>query len=48
METVRLARGIFYEDADLSILVFGRWIVADEVKEGGEDPDFARILMIRL
>ena len=29
-------------------LVFGRWIVADEVKEGGEDLDSMRILMIRL
>ena len=48
MEPVRWARGIFCEDADLSILVFGRWIVIDEVKEGGEDPDSARILMIRL
>ena len=48
MESVRWARGIFCEDADLSVLVFGRWIVADEIKEGGEDPDSARILMIRL
>ena len=36
------------EDADLSVLVFSRWIVADEIKEEGEDPDSARILMIRL
>ena len=48
MKSVRWARGICFEDADLSVLVFGRWIVADEVKEGGEDPDSARILMIRL
>ena len=48
MESVRWTRGICREDVDLSVLVFGRWIVADEVKEGGEDPDFARILMIRL
>ena len=41
-------RGICREDVDLSILVLGRWIVADEVKEGGEDPGSARILMIRL
>ena len=41
-------RGIFHEDVDLSILVLGEWIVADEVKEGGEDPDSVRILMIRL
>ena len=41
-------RGICREDADLSVLVLGRWIVADEVKEGGEDPDSVRILMIRL
>ena len=41
-------REICCEDADLSVLVFGRWIVADEVKERGEDPDSTRILMIRL
>ena len=48
MVSVRWTRGICHEDADLSVLVFGRWIVADEVKDGGEDPDSARILMIRL
>ena len=48
MESVRWTREIYHEDVDLSVLVFGRWIVADEVKEGGEDPDSARILMIRL
>ena len=48
MESVRWTRGICREDADLSVLVFGRWIVADEVKEGGEDPDSMKILMIRL
>ena len=36
------------EYADLSVLVFGRWRVADEVKEGEEDPDSTKILMIRL
>ena len=44
----RWTRGICREDADLSVLVFGRWIVGDEVKEGEEDPDSTRILMIRL
>jgi len=48
MESVRWTRGICREDADLSVLVFGGWVVADEVKEGGEDPDSTRILMIRL
>ena len=48
MESVRWTRGICREDADLSVLVFGRWIVADEVKKEGEDPDNTRILMIRL
>ena len=48
MESVRWTREIYHEDADLFVLVFGRWIVADEVKEGGEDPDSTRILMIRL
>ena len=48
MESVRWTRGIYREDVDLSVLVFDRWIAADEVKEGGEDPDSARILMIRL
>ena len=43
-ESVRWTRGICREDADLSVLVFGRWIVADEIKEGGEDPDSARNL----
>ena len=37
-----------YEDVDLSVLVLGRWRVATEVKEEEEDPDSARILMIRL
>ena len=31
-------RGIYREDADLSVLVFGRWIVADEVKGRGSGP----------
>ena len=31
-----------------SALVLGRWRVADEVKEGEEDPDSTKILMIRL
>ena len=48
MESVRWARGICFEDADPLALVSGRWRVADEVKEGGEDPDSTRILMIRL
>ena len=48
MESVQWTRGIYLEDADLSVLVFGRWIVADDVKDGGEDPDSTRILMIRL
>ena len=48
MELVRWARGIFCKVADPPALVFGRWIGADEVKEGGEDPDSARILMIQL
>ena len=48
MEPVRWTRGIFCEDASLSVLVLGRWEVADEVKEGGEDPDSTRILLIRL
>ena len=47
-ESVRWTRRIFYEDADLSVLALGRWRVADEVKEGEEDPDSTRILMIRL
>ena len=34
MESVRWTRGICREDADLSVLVLGRWRVADEVKEG--------------
>ena len=38
MESVRWTRGIFCEDADLSVLVFGRWIVADEVKGRGSGP----------
>ena len=32
-------RWIFCEDADLPALVLGRWRVADEIKEGEEDPD---------
>ena len=48
MESVQWTRGICCEDADLSVLVLGRWRVADEVKEGEEDPDSTRILMIRL
>ena len=48
MESVRWTRRICREDADLSVLVFGRWIVVDEVKEGGEDPDSTKILMIQL
>ena len=47
-DSVRWARRIFCEDANLSALVLGRWRVADEVKEGEEDPDSTRILMIRL
>ena len=38
-ESVRWARRIFCEDTNLSALVLGRWRVADEVKEGEEDPD---------
>ena len=48
MESVRWTRGICFEDADPLALVLGRWRVANGVKEGGEDPDSARILMIRL
>ena len=48
MESVRWDRGICFKDADPLAPVSGRWRVADEVKEGGEDPDSARILMIRL
>ena len=48
MESVRWARRIFYEDANLSALVLGRWRVVDEVKEGEEDPDCMKILMIQL
>ena len=36
------------EYADPPVLVVGRWRVADEVKEGEEDPDSIKILMIRL
>ena len=46
MEPIRWTRGIFCEDANLSVLVLGRWEVADEVKEGEADPDYTRILMI--
>ena len=38
MESARWTRGIYHEDADLSVLVFGRWIVADEVKGRGSGP----------
>ena len=48
MEFVRWARRIWFEGADPLALVFGRWRVADEVNEGEEDPDSAKILMIRL
>ena len=48
MELVRWARGIFCEDADPLALVLGRWRVADEVKEGEEDLDSTKILMIQL
>ena len=48
MEPVQWTRRICFEDADLPALVVGRWRVADEVKEGEEDPDSTRILMIRL
>ena len=47
MESVRWVREIFCEDADPLALVLGRWRVADEVKEGEEDPDSTKILMIR-
>ena len=48
MESVRWDRRIFYEDADPLALVLGRWKVADEVKEGEEDPNSTKILMIQL
>ena len=48
MECVRWARRICFEDADPLALVSGQWRVADEVKEGEEDLDSAKILMIRL
>ena len=48
MESVRWTRVICREDVDPLALVSGRWRVDDEVKEGGEDPDSTRILMIRL
>ena len=48
MESVRWTKGICFEDADPFALVVGRWRVADEVKEGEEDPDSKKILMIRL
>ena len=48
MKSVRWTKGICFEDADLSALVLDQWRVADEVKEGEEDPDSAKILMIRL
>ena len=46
--TLRWARGILCEDADPTALVLGRGRVADEIKEGEEDPDSTKILMIRL
>ena len=48
MESVRWARRICFEDAYPLALVSGRWRVADEVKEGEEDPDSTKILMIRM
>ena len=48
MESVRWARKICFEDAVPLDLVLGRWRVANEVKEGEEDPDSMKILMIRL
>ena len=48
MESVRWDRGIYQEDVDPLALVLGRWRVADEVKEGEEDPDSIKILMIWL
>ena len=48
MESIRWTKGICFEDADLPALVLGRWRVADKVKEGEEDPDSTKILMIRL
>ena len=48
MESVRWTRGICCEDADLPALVLGQWRVADEVKEGEDDPDSTKILMIWL
>ena len=48
MEFVRWARRICFEDADPLALVSGRFRVVDEVKEGEEDPDSTKILMIRL
>ena len=48
MEFVRWARRICFEDVDPLDLVSDRWRVADEVKEGEEDPDSTKILMIRL
>ena len=48
MESVRWIKRICFEDANLPALVLGRWRIADEVKEGEEDPDSTKILMIRL
>ena len=48
MEFVRWTIRICFEDADPLALVSGRWRVADEVKEGEEDPDSTKILMMRL
>ena len=48
IEVRRWARKIFCEDAGPLALALGRWRVADEVKEGEEDPDSTKILMIRL
>ena len=36
------------KDTDPPALVLGRWRVVDEVKEGEEDPDCMKILMIQL
>ena len=47
MEFVQWARRIYFEDADLSALMLGRWRVADKVKGGEENPDSTEILAIR-
>ena len=48
MESIRWTKGICFKDADLPALVLGQWRVADEVKEGEDDPDSTKILMIWL